>query len=335
MNGPRKATVALAAAALVAGLTACSGGGGDAPSTGGAGDGDAYKIAFIPGVANDAYYGSVACGVQSVAEKNGATVDVQAPNSFSPTDQIPILQSVIATNPDAIIIAPTDSKALYAPLREAVDAGIKVVLVDTTLDDPSIAEAEVSSDNEEAGKVAAETLAEALGGEAGSVITVNLTAGVTTTDAREKGFADAISSDSGIEYLGQQYSNNSVQTAESIISAAIAANPDLVGVFSTAAFNTEGAVAALKSAAVQDQVKVVGFNANPPGIDQIRDGSVFAQVVLKPYDEGVQAAEQTFNALNGDEVEKVITTGAVVATADNLDDPEVQKYLYSFDCPAD
>lgn len=333
MNGPRKAIVALAATALVASLAACSSGGGDASSTDAAG-GDGYRIALIPGVANDAYYGSVACGVQAVAEKQGATVDVQAPNSFSPTDQIPILQSVIATNPDAIIIAPTDSKALYAPLREAVDAGIKVVLVDTTLDDPSIAESEVSSDNEEAGKVAADTLAEALGGESGSVITVNLTAGVTTTDAREQGFADAIASVDGIEYLGQQYSNNSVQTAESIISAAIAANPDLVGVFSTAAFNTEGAVAALKSAALEDQVKVVGFNANPPGIEQIRNGEVFAQVVLKPYDEGVQAAEQAFNALNGDEVEKVITTGALVATADNLDDPEVQKYLYSFDCPA-
>ncbi|WP_066040831.1 ABC transporter substrate-binding protein [Herbiconiux solani] len=330
MNRYRKVTVALAATAFVVGLAGCSSGGGDASG----GGQDAYKIALIPGVANDAYYGSVACGVQSVAEKNGATVDVQAPNSFSPTDQIPILQSVIATNPDAIIIAPTDSKALYAPLREAVDAGIKVVLVDTTLDDPSIAESEVSSDNEEAGKVAADTLAEALGGQSGSVITVNLTAGVTTTDAREKGFADAISSVDGVDYLGQQYSNNSVQTAESIISAAIAANPDLVGVFSTAAFNTEGAVAALKSAAMQNTVKVVGFNANPPGIEQIRNGDVFAQVVLKPYDEGVQAAEQAFNALNGDQVEKVITTGAVVATADNLDDPEVQKYLYSFDCPA-
>jgi ribose transport system substrate-binding protein len=332
MKHTRKAIAALAVSALAVGIAGCSTDSGNGSTAGG--DGGAYSIAFIPGVANDAYYGSVACGIQSIADKNGATVDVQAPNSFSPTDQIPILQSVIATSPDAIIIAPTDATALYAPLREAVDAGIKVILVDTTLDDPSIAESQVSSDNEEAGKVAAQTLVDALGGESGSVITVNLTAGVTTTDAREKGFADEIAADSSVNYLGQQYSNNSVQTAESIISAAIAANPDLVGVFSTAAFNTEGAVAALKSAAMTDQVKVVGFNANPPGIDQIRNGEVFAQVVLKPYDEGVQAAEQTFNALNGDPVEKVISTGALVATADNLDDPEVQKYLYSFDCPA-
>lgn len=328
MNGLHKVTAALASTVLVAGLAGCANGNGGPAAS------DAPNIAFIPGVANDAYYGSVACGIQAVAQQEGATVNVQAPNSFSPTDQIPILQSVIATKPDAIIIAPTDSKALYAPLREAVDAGIKVVLVDTTLDDPSIAESQISSDNEEAGKVAAETLAKALGNESGSVITVNLTAGVTTTDAREKGFAAGIANASGLKYLGQQYSNNSVQTAESIVSAAIAANTDLVGIFSTAAFNTEGAVAALKSAAVQDKVKVVGFNANPPGIEQIRNGDVFAQVVLKPYDEGVQAAEQTFNALNGRDVQKVITTGAVVATAENLDSPDVKKYLYSFDCPA-
>jgi ribose transport system substrate-binding protein len=56
--------------------------------------------------------------------------------------------------------------------------------------------------------------------------------------------------------------------------------------------------------------------------------------VLKPYDEGVAAGEQAINALTGKEVTKKISTGAVVATKDNLDSPEVKKYLYSFTCPA-
>lgn len=293
-----------------------------------------YKIALVPGVANDAYYGSVACGVKSVAEKAGASVDVQAPKSFSPTDQIPILTAVIATKPDVIIIAPTDSKALFTPLKQAVDAGIKVVLVDTTLADPSIAVAQVSSDNIAAGKVAAETLAKLLAGQKGSVVTVNLTAGVTTTDDREKGFAEGIKATAGLSYLGQQFSKNSVQTATSIVSATLAAHPDLIGVFSTAAFNTEGAVAALKSSNKASTVKIVGFDANPSGIKQIQDGSVAAQVVLKPYDEGRAAAQQALNVLQGKTVTKVTSTGADVATKDNLQSAEIQKYLYSFTCPS-
>jgi ribose transport system substrate-binding protein len=325
--------IAAAAAALtLTSVAAC----GDDKSGSGSGSGgktSGFKIALIPGVANDAYYGSVACGVQAAAKASGSSVDVQAPKSFSPTDQIPILQAVIAKKPDVIIIAPTDSKALYAPLKQATAQGIKVVLVDTTLEDPSLAEARVSSDNVAAGKTAAAKLVELLGSQAGSVLTVNLSAGVTTTDDRFKGFADGLKAAPQLKDLGQQFSNNSVQTASSIVSSTISAHPDLVGIFSTAAFNTEGAVAALRSAK-DTKVTIVGFDANPPGVKQIQDGEVAAQVVLKPYDEGLAAGEQAVNALTGKPVTKVTSTGAVVATKDNLDSPEVKKYLYSFDCPA-
>lgn len=326
-----RSTVAAALALITgAGLLAGCGTG-----SGASGKDSGFTIAFIPGVANDAYYGSLACGLEAEARKSGSTVETQAPKSFTPADQVPIVQAVTAKRPDVIVIAPTDSKALYAPLKRATSQGIKVVLVDTTLDDPSLAEAEVTSDNVAAGDVAAKKLAELLGDKKGSVLTVNLSAGVTTTDDRARGFSEGLKAAPGLRDLGQQYSNNSVQTAASIVSATLARNPDLVGIFSTAAFNTEGAVSALKSANKLDQVTIVGFNANPPGVKQIRDGEVAAQVVLKPYDEGVEAARQAVNALTGKPVEKKVETGALVATKDNLDSPEVQKYLYSFDCPAE
>ncbi len=292
------------------------------------------RLAFIPGVGGDAYYGSVQCGIEAAAKAGGATVETQAPKSFDPAAQIPILETMIAKKPSAIIIAPTDSKALFAPLKKAADQGIKVVLVDTTLEDPSIAVSEVSSDNVEAGRVAGAELIKLLGDKKGSVLTVNLSPGVTTTDDREKGFADAVKA-AGQKYLEQQFSNNSVQKADQIVSASLLSNPDLVGIFSTAAFNTEGAVAALRAAGKTKEVSIVGFNANPPGIEQLKKGQVFAQVVLKPYDEGKSAGEQALNALNGKPVEKKILTGSVVATKDNLGSTEVAKYLYSFTCPAE
>lgn len=293
-----------------------------------------YKLAFIPGVGGDAYYGSVQCGIEAAAKVRGASVETQAPKSFDPAAQVPILETMVAKKPDAIVIAPTDSKALFAPLKKASEQGIKIVLVDTTLEDPSIAVSEVSSDNVEAGRVAGNELAKLLGEQKGSVLTVNLSPGVTTTDDREKGFADAIKA-AGQNYLAQQFSNNSVQKADQIVSASLLSNPDLAGIFSTAAFNTEGAVAALRAAGKSKDVKIVGFNANPPGIDQLKKGQVFAQVVLKPYDEGKFAGEQALNALEGKPVERKILTGSVVATKDNLDSPEVAKYLYSFTCPAE
>lgn len=324
----RPAALAGAALAAAAALTACSSGSSASSSPG------HYKIAFIPGDANDAYYGSVQCGIEAAAKATGSSVNTQAPQNFSPTDQIPILQAVIAKKPNVIIIAPTDSKALYAPLKRATAEGIKVVLVDTTLENPSLAVSQITSNNFTAGQVAAQTLSKLLGSKSGSVLTVNLSAGVTTTDARASGFAAGLKSDPKLAYLGQQYSNNSVQTAASIVSATLSAHQDLVGLFSTAAFNTEGAVSALDAAHKQNAVTIVGFDANPPGVKQIEQGKVAAQVVLKPYDEGLKAGQQAIDALEGKPITKKILTGALVATKANLSTPEVRKYLYSYTCPA-
>ncbi|WP_280189541.1 ABC transporter substrate-binding protein [Delftia sp. PS-11] len=291
-------------------------------------------IAFIPGVGGDAYYGSVQCGIEAAARARGAQVQTQAPKSFDPASQIPILEAMVAKKPDAIIIAPTDGKALFAPLKRATEMGITLVLVDTTLDDASIAVSAVSSDNAEAGRLAGEEMVRLLGGRKGAVLTVNLSPGVSTTDDRERGFAQAIQA-AGLRYLGQQFSNNSVQKADQIVSASLLANPDLVGIFSTAAFNTEGAVAALRAARKGDQVVLVGFNANPPGIEALKKGTVAAQVVLKPYDSGRMAGEQALNALQGRPVQQLIRTGAAVATRQSLQQPQVARHVYSFQCPPD
>lgn len=300
----------------------------------GAAQAEGEKIALIVGVSNDAYYGSVQCGVEKAAGLRGAGVETHAPSEWSPVKQVPILDAVIASKPDAIIIAPTDSKALFAPLKHATDQGIKVVLVDTTLDDASIAESVISSDNVEAGRVAGMELLSLLGDNPqGKVLTVGISPGVTTTDDRERGFAEAMKTAPGITYLGHQFSDNSVQKADQIVSAALLANPDLLGVFSTAAFNTEGAVSALRAAGKLDSVKIVGFNANPPGVEQLERGQVAAQVVLKPYDEGFFAGEAALNALAGLPTAAQVLTGATVATAENLSEPQVANYLYSFTCP--
>ena len=93
-----------------------------------------YKITLIAGVKGDEFYITMNCGAQAEAKKQGVTLDFQGPDQFDPTLQTPIVNGVIAKKPDAILIAPTDAKAMYVPIKQAADAGIKIVLVDTTLE---------------------------------------------------------------------------------------------------------------------------------------------------------------------------------------------------------
>jgi ribose transport system substrate-binding protein len=322
-------------AALLATGAACSSSSGNSGSGSGGAAAKPYRITFIPGDADDAYYGSVGCGIKAAAKPSGGQVTIDTPQNFSPTDQLPVLKSAIAAKPQMIIIAPTDPEALYAPLKQATEQGIKVVLVDTTLSDPSIAEAQVTSNNTLAGQAAAKAMISAVGPAAqGSVLTVNLTAGVTTTDARANGFEQGIKATKNLTYVGDQYTNNSVQTASSDVTSTLAAHPNLVGIFSTALFNTQGAVAALKSAHAADRVKIVGFDGTATGVAALKTGEVVAQIILEPYQEGLDAGQQAINALGGKPVTKQILTGSEIVTKSNLTTPAVQKYLYSYTCPA-
>ena len=313
---------------LLAGLTAC-GSGDDAAAAGGDSKGN---VVLITGVRGDPYYVSLACGVRDAAKKQGIGYEEQSPEQFDPSVQIPILNSVIAKKPSAIIIAPTDTKALIAPLRQAADAGIKVILVDTTIDDTSFISSSIASDDLAAGGVAGKQLA-ALIGEKGSVVTINTKPGISTSDARVKGFTDQIKTYSGITDLGVQFSNNDAGKSAAIVTASLAAHPDLAGIFVTNTIQGTGAATGLRgSGKAPGAVKVIGFDAGPSGIQALEDGTIQGQVVLKPLDEGTTALATAADAIAGKDVQKQIGTGSLVATKANLNDAEIQKYLYKASC---
>lgn len=293
------------------------------------GDGE-YDITLIVGVTGDEFYVSMECGAREAAEEHGVNLDVQGASTFAPTEQIPVLESVVAEGPDAILIAPTDSEALQAPIQSAADAGIEIVLVDTTLEDPSVAASAVASDNLEGGRMAAEALADLMG-EEGATLVVNVTPGISTTDAREQGFEEGIAEYPDIDYLGAEYSDNEPAQAAEIVSATLAAEPELSGIFGTNLFSAEGAATGLRQEGRED-VSIVGFDAGPAQIDQLEEGLVQALIAQQPIDIGRQGVEQAVAALEGEPTEEEISTGFVTVTPDNLDDPDVEPYLYRSDC---
>lgn len=289
-----------------------------------------YQITLIPGVIGDEFYVSMECGAKAAAEQAGVQLDVQGADTFDPPAQIPVLEAVIASEPDAILIAPTDGQALLAPLQEAVDAGITVVLVDTTLGDPSLAVSQISSDNVAGGQQAAETLANLID-EPGSVLVVNVNPGITTTDQRQQGFEEGIQ-EFDLEYLGAEYSNNEPAQAAQIVSATVAAVPDLRGIFATNLFSAEGSATGLRQADAADQVAIVGFDAGPAQIDQLREGLVQALIAQRPNEIGRLGVAQAVTALNGGEPEAQITTGFESITQENMEEPEKQDAVYQSSC---
>jgi ribose transport system substrate-binding protein len=320
--------VVLVTIALV--LAAC-GGDDEGGGTGGGAERQ-YKLTLIQGVKGDQFYVTMECGAQEAAAAAGATLEVTAPDEFDASLQTPVVNAVVAKKPDAILVAPTDTQAMIPPLTQAKAAGIKLVFVDTTTENGAeLAESEIASDNEEGGREAARTLAELTGGK-GSVAVINVKPGISTTDARAKGFEEEIKKTPGLKYIGVEYSNDKPEVAASKTTALLAANPDLVGIFGTNLFSAEGAATGLRSAGATEKVKIVGFDAGPKQVEDLEQGIVQALIAQKPADIGKAGVEQAIAALKGEPTQKKIGTGFVVVTKDNMNDPDVQPFLYKSSC---
>jgi ribose transport system substrate-binding protein len=327
----RKSTAIVAALAAVAlGAAAC---GSDSDSGGSTAGGakDSYKLAFVQGVAGDAFYITMECGIKDEAAKEGATVTTQGAQKFDPTLQTPVLQSVIASKPDAILIAPTDVSAMQQPIAQAKAQGIKIVLVDTTLNDPSVAVSAISSDNSAGGKAAFEAI-QKLAPNGGKVLGVGVQPGISTTDARDKGFGDAAKADPKFTSLGVQYSQNDPAKAASIVSAALQKDPDIVGIFASNLFSAQGSATGIRQAGKQGKVNVIGFDAGPDQIKALQDGTVQALIAQQPGDIGVQGVQQAIKALKGESNEANIQTGSTIITKDNLSSAEGQAAAYKASC---
>ena len=312
-------------------LAAC--GGNDEGGGGGGGSTEKqYKLTLIQGVKGDQFYVTMECGAQAAAKAAGATLDVTAPDEFDASLQTPVVNAVVAKKPDAILIAPTDTQAMIPPLTQAKAAGIKLIFVDTTTENGAeLAESEIASDNEEGGREAARTLAELTGGK-GSVLVINVKPGISTTDARAKGFEEEIKNTPGLKYIGQEYSNDKPEIAAAKATAALAAHPDLVGIFGTNLFSAEGAATGLRSAGATEKVKIIGFDAGPKQVEDLEQGIVQALIAQKPADIGKAGVEQAVAALKGEPVQKKIGTGFVVVTKENMNNPDVEPFLYKSSC---
>jgi ribose transport system substrate-binding protein len=283
-----------------------------------------YKMTLIAGVKGDEFYITMNCGAQAKAKELGVTLNFQGPDKFDAGQQTPIVNAVAAKKPDAVLVAPTDSKALYAPIKQLSDGGAKVALVDTTLEKADFAISQIASDNEAGGKAAASTLAKLIGGK-GKVAVINVKPGISTTDLRGKGFEEGAKA-AGLDYIGQQYDDDDPAKAASITKAILAKNPDLKGIFATNLFSAEGAASGLREAGKTGQVKIVGFDAGPKQVQDLKQGLVQALIAQKPADIGAQGVQQAYNALTDKPTEKKIATGSVSITKANLDKNQASLY---------
>lgn len=295
------------------------------------------KIGFLPGVV-DPFYQVMQLGVEAAAKDLGIEVVTQVPPTWGVEAQTPILDAMVARGDiNYIITAPTDKDQMVAPLQAALDAGIKVITVDTFLGDGDYANgpvkfpiAYIGSDNVEGGRISARGLAKAIGGK-GTVYINSTNPNVSSVEGREQGFKEVMAKEfPGIKVLGPDYNLDDLNKAQQQTAAVLEQNPDLHGIFGTNVFSAQGAGTAVQNAGLGGTVQVVAYDATKDAIELMKNGVVSLVLAQKPFDMGYMAVQFAMADARGvTSLPRRVETGFAIIDKDNVSDPAFSRFIYA------
>lgn len=278
-------------------------------------DGD-YKIALITMDSVDQHWVSLKEGAEEEAKADGVTVDFMAPDVKDDAKQIECINNAVAGGYDAILVAANSEDAVSGALQEAVDAGIKIVYVDS----PANVEAEAtfSTDNKAAGKTAGEEMIKALedkGIKDGSIGIVNINTSTNSTIQREEGFREALEG-TDYELLETQYCEGDAAKAQTIAENYI--TEGVVGIFGANEGAATGTGNAIKASG-SDEIVGVGFDKSDTLKGLIEDGYLVCTMAQNPEQMGKLGVQACIKALNGEDLGGEVTdTGVSVLTKEAL-----------------
>jgi ribose transport system substrate-binding protein len=289
------------------------------------------KIAVIPKGTTHEFWKSVHAGAVKAAKE--VDVDIVWKGPLKEDDlkaQVDVVNTFVAQGVNGIVLAPLNDAALRAPVKQAKDAGIPVVVFDSNLQgDDQVSF--VATDNVAAGKIAGDQVAKLIG-DKGNVVVLRYQEGSASTQNREKGFLDAVKAKPGIKVVSDnQYGGATTESAfskgESLLLAQKAESGAVNGIFTPNESTTFGMLLALKKSNLDKKMKFVGFDASDKLIGALKDGEIDGLVVQDPFNMGYLAVKTMADWLRGKKVERRIDTGARLVTKDNLGDPAVKAVI--------
>ena len=291
-------------------------------------DGDKPYIALISKGFQHQFWQAVKEGAEQAAEEFGVEVTFEGPEDESQVDkQMEMFRNALDRNPDAIGFAALDSQASVPLLEETVERGIPVIAFDSGVDS-DIPLTTASTDNYGAAALAAEKMAELIGGSGKVAVIVHDQTSVTGVERRD-GFVETIEEKyPDIEIVDIQYAGRDHLESTALTKAIIQAHPDLAGVYGANEGSAIGVVNAVREMGKESEIVVVGVDSGKQQIDAIKDGLMSGAITQNPVGIGYETVKAAVEALEGKELPEVIDTGFFWYDSNNLDDPEIQAALY-------
>lgn len=254
-----------------------------------------YMVSFLSGIS---FWKDAFRGMQDAAAWLGVEAIYQGEEEYDVTGEVRVLEEVIGTEPDGVLVTVIQADALQPTIDSAIDNGLPIVTFDS--DSPlSKRYSFLGTGNYSAGVMAARYIGPLAAGGQAAVVTVPTQNNLAQ---RTQGFIDTIQAEFPDVITGDSFivdNQNTSEQAASGLSALLQAEPDIKGVFSSNAQAAIGAASALREAGLTESVAHIGFDFDAGTLDLIDSGELGATLAQGTWQMGFWGLTFAYMVRNG------------------------------------
>lgn len=273
------------------------------------------------------FWQAVKAGADKAATEFGVEVTFEGPDTEAQVDkQMDMLAAALAKKPAAIGFAALDSQAATPLLKQAKDAGIPIIAFDSGVDS-DIPATTVTTNNLAAAALAADKMAELIGGSGKVALVVHDQTSRTGIDRRD-GFVNRVKEAyPNIEIVDIQYGAGDQLQSTEITKAILTAHSDIKGIFGANEGSAIGVLNAVKETG-KTGVVVIGYDSGKLQKDAIRAGEMAGAITQNPVGIGYETVKAAIAAVKGEKLAGTIDSGFAWYDKTNIDAPEIAAVLY-------
>jgi len=261
-----------------------------------------------------------------VKMKEGATQEAQAKGAKlmsaagkfdgDNATQVTAIENMTTAGAKAILITPSDTKAIVPAIKKARDAGVLVIALDTPTDPQNATDALFATDNFKAGVLIGQYAKAAMGTKPVKIATLDLAPGITVGKLRHDGFLQGFGIKEGDpKIVCSQDTQGDQAKGQTAMENCLQKAPDINVVYTINEPAAAGAYQALKAAGKEKGVLIVSVDGGCAGVKNVKAGIIAAtsqQYPLKMAQLGVDAGVNY--AKTGKKVSGYTDTGVTLIT---------------------
>lgn len=283
----------------------------------------------------DPFWQTIGCGAQAKAAELGVKLELFTSTTMDAGQLTAAFDAAMLTSPKGFFGTPTAANQFATQYAQMMEAGVPVVTGNAT--DPAAQYQVIWSSGDTAPYL--DDLLKLVKATEGQMVVLGGIPGLYPLEMRYKPLVEALkAAKPGLSEIEPIFTTFDVNKATSSVSAALIANPDLKLIIASNGPDAIGAAAAVKAAGLVGKVQIVAFDAVPPEVEALKEGTITALIAQSPLQIGAQSVAALVDYVKAGHDGAVPVSSELVGipqrllTAETVDDPANADYVYKATC---